>query len=390
MRPSRRSRAPIAARPPAARAAAGPRDRRAARSPRRGGRTAAWGAARASARSSRRAPASCAPRRTGSYGSAARSRRRRGGRRGGESSIHLRALRALDEPLDLLVGEAGELARLLGDRDRHHLVVAVLAAAAEVEALVDRLLELDRLAPALGVAARQLVEPAGAHPHVRDLVRQHVVHRLLDDRVADLLRDVDELVEHVAGEALEAAVDAGHACRRVFRAGAAPEDGGLGELAHAPAEMLEQIEVRLDVARLVPDLSRHVQRELPGRVGEVIDRAPRPLHRLELADHDAVHPLADGLAAGQIGERRQPLLDLQLTDLPRAHAHEPILARELVVGDRSIHAWPPRGNEPPFSECSRCADGPQIALTRSVAEYARAPPRGTAAPPATASASCSR
>src|SRR3989442_4653922 len=139
--------------PRAARAAAVPRDPRAGRSPTRGGRTAAWRAARASARSSRRARASCAPRRTGSCGSAARSRRRRDGRRDGGSSIHLLALRALDEPLDLLVGEARELARLLGDRDRHHLVVAVLAAAAPVEALVDPPLKLERPLAALRVTS---------------------------------------------------------------------------------------------------------------------------------------------------------------------------------------------------------------------------------------------
>src|SRR5438876_4535300 len=80
-----------------------------------------------------------------------------------EGSVHLRALRALDEPLDLLVREAGELARLFGDRDRHELVLAVLPGAAEVEALVDRVLELDGLAPALCIAARELVEPPRAH-----------------------------------------------------------------------------------------------------------------------------------------------------------------------------------------------------------------------------------
>src|SRR5882724_9152607 len=365
------------ARTRAARAAAVPRGRRAGHSPRRGGRRAAWRAARASARSNRRARASDAPRRSGSCGCGAPNRRRRGGRTAAASSIHLGALGALHQPLDLLVGEARELARLLGDRDRHQLVVAVLAAAAQVEALVDRLLELDRLAPALGVAARQLVEPARAHAHVRDLVGQHVVHRLLDDRIADLLRDVDELVEDVARQALEATVDAGHAGGGVFRARAAPEDGGLRELAHPAAQVLEQAEVGLDVARLVPDLARHVHGELPRRLREIVDGAAGALHRLELADHDAVHALADGLAAREIGERWQPLLDLQLADLARTHAHEAVLARELVVGDRSIHALASGANEPLFSECSRCADGPQIALTRSAAAPPGAPPRGT-------------
>ena len=89
--------------------------------------------------------------------------RRRTRRRAGEPSwttrrsVHLRALGALDEPLDLLVREAGELARLFCDGDRDEFVLAILAGAPEVEALVDRVLELDGLAPAFGVAARELV-----------------------------------------------------------------------------------------------------------------------------------------------------------------------------------------------------------------------------------------
>src|SRR2546430_2271373 len=42
-------------------------------------------------------------------------------------SVHRGALRRLDEAVDLLVGEAGEPARLGGDRDRHRLGVALPA-----------------------------------------------------------------------------------------------------------------------------------------------------------------------------------------------------------------------------------------------------------------------
>src|SRR3982751_2897324 len=80
-------------------------------------------------------------------------------------SVHLRALGALDEPLDLLVREPGELARVLRDGDGDQLVLAVLPGAAEIEALVDGVLELDRLAPPFRVTARELVEPARAHAH---------------------------------------------------------------------------------------------------------------------------------------------------------------------------------------------------------------------------------
>src|SRR5262249_49812711 len=108
--------------------------------------------------------------------------------------------------------------------------------------------------------------------------------------------------------------------------------------------------------RLVPDLSGHVEREFPRGVGKIVDGAAGALHGLQLADHDARDTLADRFAAREIGERRQPLLDLQLRDVPRAHPHEAILARELVVRDWSVHASPPHGNERLFSaECSTLA-----------------------------------
>src|SRR5207244_1120086 len=140
-------------------------------------------------------------------------------------SIDGRALGAADEPLDLVVGEPGETASVPGDRDADLIGGAVLADAAQVEALVDRLLKLDRAPAPLGIAPGQLVEPARAHPHVGDLVGQHVVDRALDDGVAQPDRDADELGEDVAGQPLEPAVDAGHASSRVLRARAAPEDG---------------------------------------------------------------------------------------------------------------------------------------------------------------------
>jgi hypothetical protein len=101
--------------------------------------------------------------------------------------------------------------------------------------------------------------------------------------------------------------------------------------------MLEESQVCLDVARLVPGLARHVHRELPRRVREVAHRPARPLHGLQLADEDAVHPLAHRLLGRKVRKRRQPLLDLQLPHLARPHTDEAVLARELVVGDRALH-----------------------------------------------------
>jgi hypothetical protein len=220
-------------------------------------------------------------------------------------------------------------------------VVALSADAAEIEPLVDALLEFDRAPPALGITLRELGQPLRAHANVGDLVGEDEVDRALQDRIADLPGDVHELVEDVAREPLEAAVDSGDARRRVFGARAAPEDRRLGKLTGVTAEVLEQPQIDLDVARLVPCLARHVHRELPGRVRKVAHAPAGALHRLELADHDPVHTFLDRLATGQIRKRRKPLRNLDLGDLARAHPDEPFFPRELVVGNRTIHGGPP-------------------------------------------------
>src|SRR5262245_25359337 len=122
-------------------------------------------------------------------------------------SVHGRALGGPDQALDLFVRESGQAARILGDGDAALLVGAGLADPTQVESRVDRILELDGPPASLGVPLGQGVEPLRAHAHVRDLVGQHVVHGLLDDRIADLARDMDELIEDVAGQTLEAPVD---------------------------------------------------------------------------------------------------------------------------------------------------------------------------------------
>ena len=104
--------------------------------------------------------------------------------------------------------------------------------------------------------------------------------------------------------------------------------------------MLEETEIDLQVAGLVPYLAGHVHGELPGRVGEIVDAAPSALHGLHLAHHDAVDPLLDGLATAEVGEGRETLLDLELRDVPGAHADEALLTGQLVVGDRAIHGYP--------------------------------------------------
>src|SRR5262249_21275139 len=258
-------------------------------------------------------------------------------------SVDLRSLGRLDQTLDLFLGEAGQAPHVRGDRDGHRIVVALAPHAAQVEALVDALLELDRAPPTLGVALGEPRQPLRAHADVRDLVGQDEIDGTLEDRVADLPRDVHELVKDVARQPFEAAVDARDARRRVLGAGAAPEDGRLRELPGVPLEVLEQPQVDLDVARFVPDLPCHVHRELPRRVRKIAHGPPGALHRLQLTHHDAVHTLLDGLAGRQVRERWEPLGDLQLGDVAGAHPDETIIPRELVVSDRAIHAGASRG-----------------------------------------------
>ncbi len=170
-----------------------------------------------------------------------------------------------------------------------------------------------------------------------DLVGEDEVDRALEDRVADLPGDVDELVEDVAREPLEPPVDTGDSRRGILGAGASPEDRRLRKLAGIATEVIEQSQIDLDVARLVPDLPRHVHREVPWRVRKIAYASARPFHRLQLADHDPVNAFLDGLGTGEVGKRRKPLRDLQLGDLARAHSDKPVFPRELVVGDRTIH-----------------------------------------------------
>src|SRR5258706_300784 len=117
---------------------------------------------------------------------------------------------------------------------------------------------------------------------------------------------------------------------------------------------------------------------------EVAHGATGPLHRLQLAHHDPVDSLLDGLAARQIGERRKPLGHLQLGDLAGAHPDESILPRELVIGDRAIHGGASRGMSGCSSKCKRAFGGRQTRLvpagrTSSAEERGRPEPSFNAA-----------
>ena len=170
-----------------------------------------------------------------------------------------------------------------------------------------------------------------------DLVGEHIVHRPLDNFVAVALRDPDQLLEDVAGQPFKAAVDSGHARRRVFGLGASPEDFGLGVFAGIAAEIFEQALEDLGVARLVPDLARHIELELPRRVGKVEQGAARGLHGLDFAGEDAVQARAQRFFVEGHDSPLQLLLLADLARLAAAQQHEAILAGQLVNRDASFH-----------------------------------------------------
>ena len=88
----------------------------------------------------------------------------------------------LGDLVDLLVGEAGQLAEAAGQLDR--AVVLLAPDAADGEQLVDHALELERPGPPLGIVGGDAAQPVRAHLHVGDLVGEHPVLAELEDRVA--------------------------------------------------------------------------------------------------------------------------------------------------------------------------------------------------------------
>src|SRR5262249_17517052 len=120
--------------------------------------------------------------------------------------------RRVDERLALrpALEDLVELAQLgLGEAGLDPLLARDLARA-EREARVGLALEVGRAARVLRIVARELLHPVAAEPHVRELVGEHEVDRLLDHAVSDRAAVLDQRPERVAREALEAAVHAGH------------------------------------------------------------------------------------------------------------------------------------------------------------------------------------
>src|SRR5208282_571453 len=160
----------------------------------------------------------------------------------------------------------------------------------------------------------------------------------LDHLVAVALRDPNELLENVARQALEAAIDARDARRRIHRLGASPENFGLDIVTGMTAHVLDEPLENLGVARFVPNLSRHIELELPRRVGKIEQRAARRFHRLQLAGVDAVQSRAQRFFVER--HRAAGVETLLLADFAHLAAaqHNPIVgAGKAVNGDAFLH-----------------------------------------------------
>src|SRR5216684_4736704 len=263
------------------------------------------------------------------------------------------------QTIDFFVGETGEQARLARNGDRGvevYLFVAERerhlgrrfargAATLEVEEVVDVRLEVERALEAFGVALGQLAHPLRAHAHVGDLVGQHVVDGAFDNRVTHPLREPDDLLEDVAGESFETAVDTGDTCGGVVGLGAGPQHFAFRKFAEVRADVFEQLREDFEMARLVPDLARHVELKFPRSVGEIEERAPRRLHRLHLARRDPMQAeLEEILLAGQRAGQGKTPVDARLEDACTRHHDAIVRACELVDRYHLLHGLPLSGS----------------------------------------------
>ena len=165
---------------------------------------------------------------------------------------------------------------------------------------------------------------------MRDFVRQHVIDRAFDHLVAVFLRDPDQLLEDVARQSFETAVDSGDPRRGILGLGAAPQHLGFDVVARLGAHIFEQELEDFGVARFVPDLARHIELEFPWGVGKIEQRTSCRFHRLHLAAENSVQSRAQRLFVEGHHAIVETLLLANLTGLARAHQDEAILARASV------------------------------------------------------------
>src|SRR5207244_13557133 len=139
-------------------------------------------------------------------------------------SVRHTGARRLHQAVDLCISKASHFAGFTGDADRHLIGWSILPGATEVEQLINMMLKIESHLPPRRVVLGELAHPGAAHTHVGNLIGQDKIHRALDDRIAELLSELNQLGKDITGKPFQPTVNPRHPRRRVFSTGALPEN----------------------------------------------------------------------------------------------------------------------------------------------------------------------
>src|SRR5216683_3158522 len=142
-------------------------------------------------------------------------------------SVRHTGTRRLHQAVDLFISKAGQFAGFTGDADRYLIGWSILPGATEVEQLIDMMLKIEGHLPPRRVVLGELAHPGAPHTHMGNLIGQDHIYRPLDDRIAELLGQMNQLRKDVTGQSFQPAVDPRHPRRRVFSTGTLPENTRL-------------------------------------------------------------------------------------------------------------------------------------------------------------------
>src|SRR5262245_2924738 len=155
-------------------------------------------------------------------------------------SVRHAGTRRLHQPVDFFISKAGQLAGFTRDADRYLIGWSILPGAAEVEQLINVMLKIEGHLPPYRVVLGELAHPGTAHTHVGDLIGQDKIHRSLDDRIAKLFGELNQLRKDVTGQPFQPAVNPRHTRRWVFSTGTLPENTRLRVFSQRALHMPQQ------------------------------------------------------------------------------------------------------------------------------------------------------
>ena len=102
------------------------------------------------------------------------------------------------------------------------------------------MLKIEGHLPPCRIVLGELAHPGAAHTHVGNLIGQDKIHRALDDRIAELLSELNQLRKDITGQPFQPTVDPRHPRRRVFSTGTLPENARLRILSQRALHMPQQ------------------------------------------------------------------------------------------------------------------------------------------------------